>query len=128
MSQGVTMRRLASAVAATSLVAGAALVIGAAPAGAAPMTLFSSSTPGFQADPATVPAGICFVTITADGGHGATGLNTEGPGGAGASVNGRVDVTPGSTLSVHVAGAGDDEGAGGSATRGFQDLFEAGLH
>ncbi|HKA94149.1 MAG TPA: hypothetical protein VKE97_10110 [Acidimicrobiia bacterium] len=35
--------------------------------------MFSSDTPGFQASAATVPAGICFVTITADGGHGVTG-------------------------------------------------------
>jgi hypothetical protein len=65
-----------------------------------------------------VPPGICLVTITADGSHGATGRNTEGPGGAGATVSGRVDVTPGSTLSVHVAGAGDDEGAGGNGGGG----------
>ena len=108
------MRRLATAVAATFTAAGGALAFGATPVGAAPMSLFSSSTPGFQANAATVPAGICFVSITADGGHGATGLNTQGPGGAGAAVSGRVDVTPGSTLSVHVAGGGSAQGAGGS--------------
>jgi hypothetical protein len=30
--------------------------------------LFSSTTPGFHADAASVPPGICFVTITADSG------------------------------------------------------------
>src|SRR5260370_23590086 len=38
-------------------------------AGAASTTLFSSPTPGFTASAATLPAGICFVTISADGGH-----------------------------------------------------------
>ena len=77
---------------------------------AQPQTLFTSTTPGFQASAATVPAGVCFVTITADGGRGATGQNTFGLAGVGATVSGRVAVPEGSTLSVQVGGADPDRG------------------
>src|SRR5687767_9626727 len=78
------------------------------PSGAAPTELFSSATPGFTASAATVPAGICFVSISADGGEGgANGLETPLSGGAGANVTARVPVTPGATLSVQVGGAGE---------------------
>src|SRR5450759_5053858 len=76
--------------AATVLVGVTALVAGSGPAGAAPTSLFSSTTSGLQAT--AVPAGICFVTITADGGHGGAGNvgTTEGnvgdPGGVAATV------------------------------------------
>lgn len=43
---------------------------GAGTVTAASTTLYTSSTPGFAAGAATVPAGVCFVTIQADGGHG----------------------------------------------------------
>ena len=66
-----------------SVVSGVAL-IGvwglAVPVDAASTALFSSAAPGFQANAVTVPAGICFVTITADGGHG--GAGSGGAGGA----------------------------------------------
>ena len=39
-------------------------------ASVAPTLLFSSSTPGFVVDAATVPADVECVTVTADGGHG----------------------------------------------------------
>src|SRR5262245_51291856 len=112
------MRRLAGAVTATAALAAVALVFGAGPVSAQPETLFTSATPGFQASAATVPAGICFVTITADGGHGATGGNESGVGGVGAMVSGRVAVPEGSTLSVQVAGGGSPSGAGGSGGGG----------
>ena len=55
---------------ATALV-GVVALVGAGPAGAASTTLFPSTTvAGFSPAAATVPAGICFVTITADGGPG----------------------------------------------------------
>jgi hypothetical protein len=66
-------------------------------ASAAPVSLFASATPGFQAGAATVPADICFVSITADGGHG--GASGASEGGAAVTVTARVAVTPGATLS-----------------------------
>src|SRR6202043_2831245 len=95
-------------VAATAFLGVAALVAGSGPAGAAPTTLLPTGLPaGFHAGAATVPAGICFVTITADGGHGGVGS-----GGAavapGAMVSARVGVTPGQVLSIEVGGHGAD--------------------
>ena len=110
------MRRLTGAVV-MSVAASVALVLGSGSGGAA-TTLFTSTTPGFQASAATVPAGVCFVTITADGGRGATGQNTFGQAGVGATVSGRVAVPEGSTLSVQVGGAGSPTGAGGSGGGG----------
>src|SRR5262245_1904845 len=110
--------RLVSVFGVALLVSGLAVWGLSGSASAAPVSLFSSSTPGFVANAATVPAGICFVTIAADGGHG--GASTGNAGGVAASVSARVGVTPGSVLSVLVGGAGADgvadepgEGAGG---------------
>jgi hypothetical protein len=44
------------------------LALGGGPAGAAPVTLFELSTPGYTEGAAEVPPGICFVTIRAAGG------------------------------------------------------------
>ena len=115
---------------ALALVGTAALAVGSGPAGAAPTTLLSSSTPG--ATSVSVPAGICSVTITADGGPGGSGVEfstgsassttnnaggsappTAAPGavhaaqvgGAGATVTATVAATPGSSLAVEVAAA-----------------------
>ena len=81
-------------------------------AAAAPVTLLSSSTPGSQS--VDVPTGICFVSITADGGHGGAGPDA-GEGGVAASVSARRPVTPGAALDVLVVGAGQtaDESSGG---------------
>ena len=65
------------------------------------------TTPG--AATFAVPAGICFVTITASGGQGGsafTGGTPTNPGADGATVTARVAVTPGQSLSIFVAGAG----------------------
>ena len=64
-----------------ALVAGGALLAVATPAGAAPVSLVSSSTPAVTPGAATVPAGICFVSITTEGGRG-------GGGAGGPSANG----------------------------------------
>ncbi|HEY6316920.1 MAG TPA: hypothetical protein VI462_03410, partial [Acidimicrobiia bacterium] len=86
---------------ATALVGVVALGLGSGPAGAATTTLFnsdaSSLTPGFYASAATVPAGICSVAVTADGGHGGAG-DFGGAGGAAARVTATVHVTPGEVL------------------------------
>jgi hypothetical protein len=94
----------------------AVAVIASGPASAAPVELFSSSAPGIHAGAATVPGGICFVTIDAAGGAG--GDNGDNSGGSGATVTARVTVTPGASLDAFVAGAGSDNatfigGAGG---------------
>ena len=64
------------------LAAGSAVALSAAglwavggPAVAAPVELFSSSTPGVQS--VTVPTGVCFVSVTADGGHGGGGVDAR---------------------------------------------------
>ena len=81
-------------------------------AGAAVMPLYSSGpgVTGYLPDAATVPAGICSVTISADGGHGghSSDSNPLSAGGAAANVTATVSVTPGEVLSVQVAGAGQD--------------------
>ena len=75
-----------------------------------PVTLFDSSTTGtgFFASAATVPANVCFVTVSADGGHGGNILDefTGAVGGVAASVTARVGVTPGDGLAAEVGGAG----------------------
>ena len=96
--------RLSAVVVVGGLVAGVALWVAGTSSGAVETGLFSSSTPGFQAQAATVPAGICFVTVTAEGGHG--GAGSDGAGGVGASVTARVGVSPGDVLAVQVGGAG----------------------
>ena len=70
-----------------------------------PVTLFSSSTPGFS-DTTVVPDTICAVTITASGGQGGGGGFELLPGGDAASVTATVPVTPGTALDVEVGGAG----------------------
>ncbi|MCJ7436709.1 MAG: hypothetical protein MUP97_02965, partial [Acidimicrobiia bacterium] len=52
-----------------------------------------------------MPAGICFATVVADGGHGGASASLAA-GGSSASVSARVTVTPGDHLSVLVGGAG----------------------
>ncbi len=98
------MRALAF-VGVVGLVAAGTVVVGAGPAGALPGTvLFTSSTAGFTAAAAVVPANICDVTVTADGGPG--GSDGAVSGGAGASVTASLTVTPGQVLDVEVGGAG----------------------
>ena len=78
----------------------AGLVSLAPAAEAAPTTLFpGTNKPGTYANVASVPAGICFVEVTADGGRGGNGVLGSGQGGAGSAFSARVPVTPG-TLSV----------------------------
>ena len=102
------------AVAAVALAAGGAVVVDAAPAGAVPGHDVVFNTPGLGSF--DVPAGVCFVTITADGGHGGAGTGTGGvtmPGGAGVMVTGRVATSPGATFEVLVAGGGGASAQGG---------------
>jgi hypothetical protein len=91
------------------VLAAGGLAVVAAPAGAAPQTLFTSTGPGNVEDAAAVPAGVCFVTVTADGGEGGS---TAAAGGFGALVTARVAVAPGVALDVMVAGEGGDGVAG----------------
>jgi hypothetical protein len=74
------------------------------------------------------PPAICSVTITADGGHGGMSSGGGNPGGAAAAVTAHVPVTPGSVLTVLVAGAGapggpngSDGGFGGGGSAGFSE-------
>src|SRR6478735_352932 len=108
--------RLSAGLGVAGLVTGGALCGMWTSAGAVETELFSSPVPGFQAEAATVPEGICFVTVTVDGGHGGEGNNFAG--GAGATVTARVDVSPGDVLAVQVAGAGADAFSGGSGGAG----------
>ena len=117
--RGSGRSRVAFAIATGLMAVGAsALAIAPAAGNGTSSTLFASIGSG----PATtdpVPAGICFVTITADGGHGGNGvrhLRRGGDGGLAASVTARVGVTPDTTLTVLVGGAGDWEPPGGSSS------------
>ncbi len=69
LAEGIQVgRRVAGAglgAATTALVGAAALAIGTGPAGAAPTTLFSSTTPAFTASAATVPAGMAGTAVPA---------------------------------------------------------------
>ena len=74
----------------------------------------------------TVPAGVFRVDVTAIGGSGAA---SGGTGGTGAQVSGEVEVTPGETLYVEVAGNGagavggfNGGGAGGGGGGGASDV------
>ena len=97
-------------------VAAAGLWLAGGSAGAAPMAQ-QFTTPG--ASSFAVPAAVCFVTITADGGHGGHAQSgTGGAGGVAAMVEGRVGVSPGSVLSVLVAGGG----APGTASGGGRPI------
>ena len=97
-------------------------------AGAGPTQLFNSDDPGFHADAAEVPDGICFVTITAAGGRGGafttapavsevTALATIG-GGAGRTVTARFAVNPGDVLDAFVADVGQNPPTGTDAGHG----------
>ena len=126
--------------AAAALVSVVALAVG--PAGAQPTTVFSSDAQGLipGAYAVTVPAGVCFVTISADGGHGGTNASfTTAPGGTGATVSIRVAVTPGETLGLRrradrgihrLAGSGATPGRsrGGPIARPVQRPWGIGHH
>ena len=106
----------AARIAAAGALGAAALALGTAgPAAAAPVELFSSSEAGAHTGAATVPAGICRVTVIADGARGGDGFDPDSAnGGAGAEVTALIPVTPGAVLDVIVGGAGTD----GTATTG----------
>src|ERR1700722_3024760 len=116
-------RRELRAVLSGSLVAASALttlvfIAVASPSGAATAQLFSSSSPGPTPDAATVPGGICFVSVVAAGGGG--GMSDYGtPGGSGAVIDARVAVTPGETFGVVVGGAGASGENNGVPDGGF---------
>ena len=78
----------AARVTAAGALGAAALALGTAgPAAAAPVELFSSSEVGAHTGAATVPAGICRVTVIADGARGGDGFDPAGAnGGAGAML------------------------------------------
>jgi hypothetical protein len=102
------------AVAGIALLAGVLLPVAAATANVLPVTLFSSTAPGYVPAAAVVPAGICAVEGTVAGGPGGAGHDdTEAPaGGAGAVVTATMVVSPGEVLDAEVAGAGQSAGTG----------------
>ena len=108
------------------LVGWAALALApTAGAGVGGTTLFDSSTPGAHADAAEVPADICFVTITTDGGSGgaftpvaAVAALATTPGGSGAHVSARFPVNPGDVLDAFVAGVGQNPPTGSDSGHG----------
>src|SRR6202035_505529 len=107
----VAMRRWwALSIAAVAFLAAAGVCGLGGIAAAASTTLFSSDaqalSPGFYPSAATVPTGICFVTVIADGGHGGANSSASHGGGPAASVTARVPVTPGSTLAVELGDVG----------------------
>jgi hypothetical protein len=113
LGSGGVMRRVFAVGVAAGLGA-FGLALGGGPAGAAPVELFEASGP--ETGSATVPAGICFVTIRASGGVG----GSNGPaGGAGAVVEARVAVPEGASLNVLVAGAGGPAQVGLGGAGGF---------
>jgi hypothetical protein len=70
-----------------------------------------------QQEAFVVPQGVTSVQVVAIGGHG--GSNVVGaPGGQGARVTATLSVTPGTTLYVHVGGAGVNGGNSGAAGTG----------
>jgi hypothetical protein len=110
---GVAGSLLFGGLTAGSLVARSALTPSVASAD--PVDLFSSTTPGFVANAATVPSGVCYVEVTATGGTG--GLAFDGYQGAGGgTVTARVLVTPAERLSAEIGGdgEGDDLTTGGT--------------
>src|SRR5260370_40478837 len=114
--------RLLAVTAATAAV----LIAFAGSSKGAPLTQ-TFGTPG--AATFSVPAGICFVNVTASGGQGGIGELNSGtpgptdPGAAGATVTARVAVTPGQSLSILVGGQG---GAGTFNTGTFAETGGAG--
>ncbi|MFN8027128.1 MAG: hypothetical protein U0W40_12455 [Acidimicrobiia bacterium] len=71
--------------------------------------------------------GVCFVTITAEGGHGGTADNGDGSvsGGAGASSRRGVAVQPGALIGVVVGGAGERRPVDGAAVSGVRSSSAA---
>src|SRR6266508_3444820 len=104
------MRRLLAFVGISALTSGSLLAFTAAGAAADPIPTTFGFTGAMQSY--TVPANVCAVTITADGGDGgdgaAVGEDAGGTGATAATVTARVAVTPGSTLAVIVAPVGVD--------------------
>jgi hypothetical protein len=94
-------------------VAGAVgLIVTSGPASAAPVvTQFTS--PGVVTGGYTVPAGVCFVTVVADGGQGGQQFGSPG---LGAQVSARFAVTPAEVLGIFGAGAGGNGGGGGGSS------------
>jgi peptidoglycan/xylan/chitin deacetylase (PgdA/CDA1 family) len=118
------------AVMAAVLVGGAASLAPVAPAGAATTVLGTFATPG--AATFVVPALVCAVTITVDGGHGGAGFDNSAPGpggagGAGAHISARFAMSSGTTLTLFVGGGGANAtstvpgmgGVGGGGGGGF---------
>jgi len=71
----------------------------------APVTLFSSSTPGTYPN-IIVPQCVTQLNFTIVGGSGGTGTNTSGGIGYGASITGTLAVTPGDVLNLTVGANG----------------------
>ena len=91
------------------LPAAAVAVLVAAPANAAPVSV-TYTTVGESVF--VVPPGVRSVEVSLTGARGGSGHRGE-PGGLGATVSGRVAVTPGAPLYVEVGGPGTD-GSGSS--------------
>jgi hypothetical protein len=99
-----SVRRGTALGAVVALTAGAMLLAGGAPSGAAPQ----SQTFTFTGAPElfAVPAGVHAITVDAFGASGGAGVDTLG--GLGGRATAVVCVTPGETLQVNVGGVGGD--------------------
>jgi len=79
----------------------------------------------------TVPDGVTSLSVKLWGAGGGGGLRGAA-GGAGAFVSGRIDVTPGEVLTLHVGAGGgagmgnEDAGAGGGGGAGLTGIFRSG--
>lgn len=113
-TQSVASRRAirsGAVIGAMALAASSVLI--AAPANAAESLTFT--VPGVQA-PFVVPQNVHSITYTVVGGQGGDGSGPHGGlGGLPANVTGTLTVSPGDTLTIWVAGAGQDGGGTGEA-------------
>ena len=120
-ARGIRRGVVVGAVAALS--AGAMLLAGGTPSGAAPQSQqfgFTGASELFQ-----VPAGVYAITVDAYGARGGAGAD-DGElvplGGLGGRATAVVCVTPGEILQVNVGGAGEDAGPSGDALGAGDDL------
>jgi hypothetical protein len=111
--RGPRSRRVRFAVAAAAATGAVGLVAALpAPAAEAAATATASTTATFgytgSVQTVTVPVGVYYAQVTAVGGGGGDDTGANGGGGLGALVSGYRSVTPGSTVSVVVGGAGSN--------------------
>src|SRR5688572_19073797 len=118
-------RRLAVVTSVVALSAGAMLLAGGTPSGAAPQSQDFGPTGAPQTF--LVPDGVFSITVEAFGAAGGDGQDADtdqGIGGLGGVATAEICVTPGETLQVNVGGAGGD-GTGGVEEGSVEDEVAA---